>query len=131
MTAPPVIQVLAKAGMTVAVVYVPFLARSFGMDNSQVGLLVTAYRTMLLLSNTLFGRWAEFADRRSFVLLGLALSAWATGAHALTLNTTHLFLARVVAGTYLGIYPAALTAYFYEHDNRLGHFTGYGALEWE
>ncbi len=116
--------------MTTAIVYVPLLARSLGFTNSQIGLLVAAYQGMLLLSNTLFGRWADFADRRRFVLLGLTLSALAIGIHTLARTALLLLLARMLAGVCLGIYPAALTAYFYEHDKRLGRFSGYGALGW-
>lgn len=116
--------------MTSAIVYVPLLAHDFGMTNSEIGLLVAAYQTMLLLSNTLFGRWADFADRRSFVLAGLTLSALAIGIHIPVRNAIHLFLVRMLAGICLGVYPAALTAYVYEHDRRLGRFTGFGALGW-
>ncbi len=124
------VQALSTAGVMVAVVYVPLLAERFGANGSQIGLLVAGYQATMLLANMVFGRWADFSDRRRVVVLGLALSALALAAHVLARGLVQLFVIRAVAGLALGIYPAALVAYFYAGDRKLGRFSGFGALGW-
>lgn len=124
------IQVLANAGLTGAVVYVPLLARQFGASTAQIGLIVGGYQGMLFLSSTLFGRWAEFADRKRFVVTGLVASTLAIGAHVLVQNLPSLLAARLAAGVCAGVFPAALVAYFYHRNDRLGRFSAFGAMGW-
>lgn len=116
--------------MTGAIVYVPLLARDLGLSHSQIGLLVASYQSTLLASNMLFGRWADFGDRKRFIVAGLLLSAMTVAGHTLVRSIPGLFVIRALAGFCLGVYPAALVAYFYRHDGRLGRYSGYGALGW-
>ncbi len=113
-----------------AIVLVPLLAREFGAGSQQIGLLVGVYQSAMLLSSMLFGRWADFGDRKQFVVLGMAASAVALAGHALARNLGGLFLARAVAGVCAGIFPAALMAYFYDRSTLLGRFVGFGSLGW-
>ena len=124
------VQALSSAGVMMAVVYVPLLAQRLGANGSQIGLLVAAYQAMMLLSNMLFGRWADFTDRKRVVVLGLLLSALALSAHLLATGLLRLFVVRAVAGIAMGIYPAALVAYFFHGNDQLGRFSGFGALGW-
>jgi len=124
------IQVMANAGLTSAIVYVPLLARQFGASAAQIGLIVGGYQAMLFLSNTLFGRWADFGDRKRFVVAGLVGSTLAVGAHVFVRGLGGLFAARIAVGICAGAFPAALVAYFYQHNDRLGRFSGFGALGW-
>lgn len=112
------------------IVYVPLLARDLGAGSSQIGLLVATYQATLLVSSLLFGRWADYGDRRTFVVYGIAVSAFALGAHIFARSVGSLFLARALAGFSVGIFPAALMAYFYENSSRLGRFVGFGSLGW-
>ena len=91
------VQALSSAGVMMAVVYVPLLAQRLGANGSQIGLLVAAYQAMMLLSNMLFGRWADFTDRKRVVVLGLLLSALALSAHLLATGLLRLFVVRAVA----------------------------------
>lgn len=153
--APYLIQIAANAGLMMGVVYVPFLARDFGASTSQVGLLVAIYQATMFLSNLIFGRMADYMDRKPMVLLGLGLSAVALGAHMFTKSLEQLFLVRAAAGLAAGVFPSALIAYFYQGSgydrpatevspastsdllvggpsgrDRLGRFSGFGALGW-
>ncbi|MGB9741780.1 MAG: MFS transporter [candidate division WOR-3 bacterium] len=130
MTALYLIQLLANAGLNAVVVYIPLWAKSLGANNSQVGLLVGLYQGMMFLSSLLFGRWADFGDRKRFVVMGLGLSALALGFHLLPRNLTALFSVRALLGISAGIFPAALVAYFYAGNRNLGRFSGFGALGW-
>jgi len=127
---PYTVQFLANAGSTVAVVYVPLLARSLGAGGSTIGLLVGTYQATLLVANVLFGRWADYGNRRAFVIAGTALSAAALGAHFFVRSLGGLFAARALTGLCMGVFPSALVAYYYQGSRRLGRFSSSGALGW-
>lgn len=127
---PYLIQLLANAGVTMAIVHVPLLARDLGASKPQVGLLVGVYQGAALLASLVFGRWADFGDRKKFVSFGLAATAIALAAHSLVSGLAGLFLARAAAGLCVGVFPAALVAYYYDKKERLGRFTGFGSLGW-
>ncbi|MEO0005389.1 MAG: MFS transporter [candidate division WOR-3 bacterium] len=127
---PYLVQTFANAGLTAAVVYIPLLAKAFGANHSEIGLLVAAYQGMMLVATLVFGRWADFGDRKGFVVYGLFLSAVALLLHTFARNLPSLFAVRAGIGLCAGIFPAALIAYFYQKDNRLGRFSGFGSLGW-
>ena len=60
---PYLIQMMANAGIMMTVVYIPLLARNMGASKPQIGLLVGTFQAAALVSNLLFGRWADFGDR--------------------------------------------------------------------
>ncbi len=124
------IQLLSNASLMAVVVFVPLLARDLGANSSQIGLLVGVYQATLLASSVLFGRWADYGDRKRFVVYGLLVSFVALTAHALVRNLGGLFLARALAGLCVGVFPAALMAYFYDRSTFLGRFVGFGSLGW-
>ncbi len=113
-----------------AVVYVPLLARSYGAGSSTIGLLVGTYQAAALVSNLLFGRWADFGNRKAFVAAGTAVTGLALAAHLLVDGLPGLFLARALAGLCVGTWPSALVAYYYDRSGKLGRFTGFGSLGW-
>jgi len=112
------------------VVYVPLLARDMGATRSQVALIVAAYQGAALLANIVFGRWADFGDRKKFVVAGLALTALAVGAHSVAGSLGSLVAVRAATGFCWGIFPAALVAYYYDRTGKLGRFSGFGSLGW-
>jgi len=127
---PYFVQVFANAGLMAGVVYIPLLAKELGASAAAIGLLVGVYQGALLFSNLLFGRWADFGNRKNFVVLGLVLSALTIALHIPIKNLSGLFLVRLLTGLCAGIFPAALVAYFYEGNKRLGRFSGFGSLGW-
>jgi MFS family permease len=124
------VQVLSNASVVALIVYVPLFAHGLGASSSQIGLLVGLYQGMLFLSSVLFGRWADYGDRKRFVVYGLIVSVAAIAGHSLVRGLGGLFVARAVAGLCVGVFPAALMAYFYDHSTRLGRFSGFGSLGW-
>jgi MFS family permease len=125
-----VVQILSNASLMVVVVYVPLLAKGLGASSSQIGLLVGVYQAMLFVSSMVFGRWADYGDRKRFVVYGLIVSVAALAVHGFVRNLGGLFLARALAGLCVGVFPAALMAYFYDRSTLLGRFTGFGSLGW-
>ena len=85
---------------------------------------------MLFLSSMLFGRWADYGDRKRFVVYGLGVSVAAIAAHSLVRGLGGLFVARAIAGLCVGVFPSALMAYFYDRSTLLGRFSGFGSLGW-
>jgi MFS family permease len=124
------VQFLANAGLMAVIVFVPLLARDFGATSPQIGLLVATYQAAVLVSSFLFGRWADYGDRKRFVVFGLLASAVALGGHFFARNLASLFLVRALGGACAGSFPAALMAYFYHQNPKLGRFTGFGSLGW-
>jgi MFS family permease len=124
------VQLLSKAGLMVAAVSIPLLAKEFGANIQQIGLLVACYQVMILLSSIVFGRWADFGDRKKFVVAGVAATAVALALHMFARNLEGLFAARALAGVCVGVFPAALMAYFYGRSKLLGRYTGFGSLGW-
>lgn len=127
---PYLVQTFANAGLTAAVVYIPLLAKRFGASHSEIGLLVAAYQGMMLIATLVFGRWADFGDRKRFVVYGLLLSAVTLLLHTFARNLSSFFVVRAAIGLCAGIFPAALIAYFYKENSRLGRFSGFGSLGW-
>jgi MFS family permease len=124
------VQLLSNASVVALIVYVPLLARDLGANSSQIGLLVGVYQGTLFLSSVVFGRWADYGDRKRFVVYGLIVSSVAIAVHSLVRGLGGLFLARAIAGLCVGVFPAALMAYFYDRSTLLGRFTGFGSLGW-
>jgi MFS family permease len=124
------VQFLSNASLTALTVYVPLFAQSLGANSSQIGLVVGVYQGTLFLSSMLFGRWADYGDRKRFVVYGLAVSALAVAAHGLIRGLGGLFLVRAVAGLCVGVFPSALMAYFYDRSTLLGRFSSFGSLGW-
>lgn len=127
---PYLIQILANAGLMAGVVYIPLLAKELGASAASIGLLVGVYQGAMFFSNLLFGRWADFGNRKFFVVVGLAVSAVALALHIPIRNLSWLFGVRFLTGLCAGVFPAALVAYFYENNKRLGRFSGFGSLGW-
>ncbi len=130
MNTPYFIQLLANAGLTAAVVFIPFWASNLGFTHSNIGLLVATYQGSMFFSNLLFGRWADLSDRKKFVVTGLGLSSMVMVLHCLAVTPSVLFLLRALIGISAGIFPAALLAYFYSDNCNLGRFSGFGSLGW-
>ena len=124
------VQFLSNVSLTALTVYVPLLAQALGANSSQIGLIVGVYQGTLFLSNMLFGRWADYGDRKRFVVWGLAVSAVAVAVHCLVRGLGGLFLVRAIAGLCVGVFPSALMAYFYDRSTLLGRFSSFGSLGW-
>lgn len=127
---PYFIQVFANSGLMAGVVYLPLLAKKMGASAASIGLLVGVYQGTMFFSNLLFGRWADFGDRKIFMVIGLAITALTVALHIPIKSLFGLFVIRFITGWGAGIFPAALVAYFYEDNKMLGRFSGFGSLGW-
>jgi MFS family permease len=127
---PYIIQFASNFAVVSILIFIPLIAQSYGANSSTVGILVATYQGMIFLSSALFGRWSDLKGRKQFVVLGLFLASLVFFAHHFATNIYSLFFVRGLAGLAVGIFPAAIIAYVYEKNSKLGLFTAIGALGW-
>jgi MFS family permease len=127
---PYIIQFASSFAIVSVLIFIPLLAQSYGASSPTVGILVATYQGMIFLSSALFGRWSDLKGRKQFVVFGLLVAALVFFAHHWAKNMTTLFLVRGLAGLAVGIFPAAIIAYVYEQNSKLGLFTAIGSLGW-
>ncbi|MCK4444058.1 MAG: MFS transporter, partial [Thermoplasmata archaeon] len=126
----PTIQFLSNAGIFSSVFIIPVFARDLGIDEFQLGLIIALFFLSLLVSNYVFGRWADVHGRRRILQLGLLLSALASATQMLAVDAATLAIARILVGFSAGLHPAALYAYVYDSKRKIGKFSSFGALGW-
>lgn len=85
-------------GLTMIVPLLPFYATRFGASSTLVGLLISAFSIMQLLSAPVWGRMSDQRGRRPAILTGLLLSATAYGIFAFANSIALLLLCRIVQG---------------------------------
>lgn len=80
----------------------PILAREFGGDGLEVGLLVSSYSVVQFLFAPLWGRLSDIFGRKPIILIGLFGSALAHILFAFSDTLTDIFLSRMLAGFFGG-----------------------------
>lgn len=125
-----VLQFLTYAALSGSSLVTPLVAAQHGASLDMVGLIGTAHGAAGVLSNFIFGRLGDRADRRGIVgfgfaagLVAYALQFWAT-------TPTTLLLARFGVGFAAGIVPATLVAYVYDQKRPIGKFSSFNAMGW-
>ncbi len=123
------IQLLSGAGLSASSLLIPNIARGeFGSSNWEIGLVVAGYSATAFMSSYVFGRFSDVHGRAFVLKLGLFLTALAMLLQVFANDTYTLMLIRLIVGLCSGIYPAALLAYVYEKDKKIGKFTSFGSL---
>lgn len=122
---------MSGAAILSAFTYLPILARDFlGADEFYITMIVAVYATASFASSYIFGRAGDIYGRRIILRVGLLLSMLSFGLLIIPMSLEWLFIARILNGFSLGIYPGALAAYAYESDMKMGRFAAFGALGW-
>lgn len=130
MLSPYIIQFASSFAVVAVLIFIPLIAQSYGATPSVVGILVATYQGMIFLSSALFGRWSDLKGRKQFVVFGLFFASLVFFSHHWVKNIFSLFLIRGLAGLAVGIFPAAIIAYVYEQNSKLGLFTAIGSFGW-
>ena len=86
----------------------PILAREFGADGLQVGLLISIYSLTQFLSAPFWGRLSDVIGRKPVIIIGLFGVAFAHLWFAFSDTLTGLFLSRAVAGVFGGNITTAM-----------------------
>lgn len=124
------INFLVEAATASSLLFIPIYARELGAENFEIGLIGALYGLALFISSYIFGRLSDIHGRKKFLILGLVASAISFPLQALSQDPFQLLLARVLVGFSLGAFPAALIAYIYDADKKIGKFTAFGSLGW-
>ncbi|MEM2924416.1 MAG: MFS transporter [Methanocellales archaeon] len=125
-----VINFLVEAATASSLLFIPIYAIELGAENFEVGVIGALYGLALFISSYIFGRLADIHGRKKFLLFGLLASAISFPLQALSRDPFQLLLARVLVGFSLGAFPAALIAYIYDANKKIGKFTAFGSLGW-
>lgn len=88
----------------------PYLARQFGADPLQVGLLMTIFSGLQFVASPLWGQLSDRIGRRPVILVSVFGAALAHIWFGFATTLTGLFLARALAGMFGGNISAAMAA---------------------
>jgi MFS family permease len=127
---PTTIQLLSNAGVFASIFFIPVFARDIGVNEFQLGLIIALFSLAMLVSNYVFGRWADVHGRRRILQVGLLLSALASVTQILAHDAFTLAVTRILVGLTVGIFPSAMYAYVYDSQRKIGKFASFGAMGW-
>jgi MFS transporter, Spinster family, sphingosine-1-phosphate transporter len=105
----------------VAAVAAPLIQKEFGLSNTEVGLLASAFLLVYAVAALPFGYWADRGVRRTVVGIGVAIWSIATLFTGFARNFFQLFLSRAVLGIgEASYYPAgtSLLSDYFPKDQR-------------
>jgi len=117
-------------GVTTAVFFLPLLLQSRGISDLGIGYLAIPYSVALFTSNSTFGRLTDSYGRRKFLLLGLFCSSLTTASFIFVQGFVGFFIARLLNGITLGMFPAAIIAIASDRKKPMGELTAWRALGW-
>ena len=86
----------------------PYLARDFGADDLQVGLLMSVYSLAALIMAPFWGNLSDHLGRKPVILICLLGSFCFYVWFALSYTLSSLFLTRILAGAFSGVMPVAM-----------------------
>jgi DHA1 family quinolone resistance protein-like MFS transporter len=131
---PEAVQFLSSTGLFGPVIIVPaILQNDLGATKDLIGIIAGGYAALGFASSYMFGRASDVYGRRLILLAGLLLSGVATLLQVISLVSGGLvFFAgvRLLIGFCSGMFPAALTAYAYDAQSKMGKFSAWGAAGW-
>ncbi len=125
---PYIIIFLADAAVLAAFNYLPLYAKSFNINDVEIGIIRTIYAAILLISNYIFGRASDMLGRRRFLISGLFLSAIVFLGYHLVNEFFSFILVSISTAFTVGIFSAAMIAYARDVKKKIGRFTSIGAL---
>ncbi|UCG44649.1 MAG: MFS transporter [Candidatus Bathyarchaeota archaeon] len=124
------IRFLTFAAIMSSWAYLSIYARSLGISDPEIGLIVAAYSSALFLASFIFGRASDRYGRKPFLIAGLLLSGLVFFLQIFARDLSSLLLTRVLVGFCVGIFPASLIAYVHENQEDLSRFSSFGSMGW-
>ena len=105
---------LSALGMTIPLI--PYMARNFGADGLQVGLLMSLYSIIQCLLSPLWGLLSNRLGRKPILLMSLLGTALSYLWFAFAPNLSHLFYSRAMAGAF-GVTVGTSFAFIADHTS--------------
>jgi len=125
-----IINFLTESAIASSLLFIPIFAKELKATDFEIGLIGAFYGLAMFLSFYIFGRLSDIHGRKNFLIFGLLASIISFPLQALAQTPFQLLLARVLVGFCIGIFPAALIAYIYDLNKKIGKFTSFGSLGW-
>ncbi len=122
------VSLLLNFAIEASTVFLPLYARDIGASSLSIGLIAASYGLAFFLSSLIFGSQSDKNGRVVYIRWGLGLSTVAYLAQIFTSTALGLLLVRGLVGFSLGITSAAIMAYTYENQKKVGGFASYGSL---
>jgi len=123
------IQLLSSAGLSGAALFIPNMLRDdLGANTMEIGLITASFSLALFISSYFFGRASDVHGRKLYLQGGLALTSIALFLLVFVDSKESIAVVRILIGLCAGIYPAAMLAYVYESEGKIGKFTAFGSL---
>lgn len=101
-----------------------------GVSDTEIGLLAIPFSISLMISNSFSGRLSDYRGRKQFILIGLILSSISTSFYIFSINLWTYFLARIINGIALGIFPSSLIGLASDNNVKLGWLSSFGSMGW-
>ncbi len=124
------INFLAQISIASSLLFIPLFAKELGANNVEIGLITSFYSLAIFISSGIFGRISDLYSKKLVLIFGLLLSSISFLSQCLARDPVQLLAIRILVGFSIGIFPAALTAYAYNRDGKIGYFTSFGSLGW-
>lgn len=125
-----VINFLTEAAVASSLLFIPIFAKELGAEDFEVGLIGAFYGLAAFISFYIFGRLSDIYGRKKFLILGLLASVISLPLQAFAQTPFQLLLVRFLVGFSTMIFPAALIAYVYDTNKKIGKFSAFGSLGW-
>jgi DHA1 family multidrug resistance protein-like MFS transporter len=125
-------QLIVMIGFGALLPVLPLFAQEHGIDAAQLGLIVAAWALAKLISEPIFGWWADRHRRKPQMVLGLLIFAVVSLLPLFFTTFAALFVLRFIAGAATGLYDPAARGMVVEAtdaDERGEAFGYYGAFQ--
>jgi len=121
---------LSTASTGMSVLFIPVIAKELGASNLLVGVIVSVYGLMSLISMYLFGWVSDNRGRLALIKAGMLLSTFTFMLQVFSSSPESLLLIRALCGFSIGVFYSSLVIYGMESGKKLGKFTSYESLGW-
>jgi len=125
-------QLIVMIGFGALLPVLPLFAQEHGIDAAQLGLIVAAWALAKLISEPIFGWWADRHRRKPQMVAGLVIFAVVSLLPLVFTSFAALFVLRFIAGAATGLYDPAARGMVVEatdEDERGEAFGYYGAFQ--
>jgi MFS family permease len=121
---------LSTTATSMSILFIPVIAQAMGADNLTIGVIVSMYGLMSLLSMYVFGWVSDNRGRLHLIRWGLLISALTFLLQPLARNGLELIVVRSFCGISIGVFYSSLVMYGVESGKKLGKYTSYESLGW-
>jgi MFS family permease len=121
---------LSTAATSMSVLFIPVIAERIGASNLMIGVIVSMYGLMSLLSMYLFGWVSDNKGRLLLIRAGMLVSAVTFLSQVFADTEMKILVVRSLCGLSIGVFYSSLVMYGVESGKKLGKYTSFESLGW-